>query len=174
MALCPVSRLHVREPPGCAASTLRFALVILITGGGSHLLEIHPHRLDTARRFCVGGVPSLDEVLSTLEPISANYVLFLACDATSLSDESLQNSAKRILDRGMVYLCAWGPDCERLHDQFDVERVQNEPSGRVVMTTWHSKESLSEALWFFANCAEPAEGFKALCTDWVAISVAND
>src|ERR1035437_4021709 len=35
-------------------------------------------------------------------------------------------------------------------------------------------QGISEALWFFANCAEPDEGFEADCTDWIAISVANE
>jgi len=138
------------------------------------LLEIQADQLNTARRFCVGIVPHLDDVISALGPISPNYSLFLACDASSLSNEALRNAAKALLDRGMAYLCAWGPDCERLHDQFDLERVPEEPEGRVVMTTWHTRESLSEALWFFANCAEPNEGFEAHCTDFVAISVANE
>ena len=60
-----------------------------------------------------------------------------------------------MLEQGIAYLCVWGTDCERVHDLFDLERMPDEPKGRVVMTTWHSKESLSEALWFFANCVEP-------------------
>jgi hypothetical protein len=52
--------------------------------------------------------------------------------------------------------------------------LPNEPRGRVVMTTWHSKESLSEALWFFANCVEPDVGFEADCKDWVALSAKNE
>jgi hypothetical protein len=42
------------------------------------------------------------------------------------------------------------------------------------MTTWHSKESLSEALWFFASCVEPDDAFEAVCTDWIALNVSND
>ena len=54
------------------------------------------------------------------------------------------------------------------------QRMPNEPKGRVVMTTWHSKESLSEALWFFANCVEPDYGFEPDCKDWVAVAVNNE
>ena len=61
-----------------------------------------------------------------------------------------------------------------MHDQLDLERMPEEPRNRVVMTTWHSEEPLSEALWFFANCAEPTEGFAADCMDWVAVSVENE
>jgi hypothetical protein len=41
------------------------------------------------------------------------------------------------------------------------------------MTTCHDDEPISEALWFFANVAYPADDFETTCTDWVAISVAN-
>jgi hypothetical protein len=61
-----------------------------------------------------------------------------------------------------------------VHDQFDLERLPDEPKGRIVMTTWHAKESLSEALWFFTSCVEPDETFAADCADWVALSVTND
>lgn len=61
-----------------------------------------------------------------------------------------------------------------MHDQLDLERMPEEPKERTVMTTWHSKDSLSEALWFFANCVEPDDGFTADCTDWVAVSVVNE
>lgn len=78
-----------------------------------------------------------------------------------------------LLDRGICYLCVWGPDCERVHDLFDAERLPKEPEGRVVMTTWHSEDPLQEAIWFFANCTVPDEAFAPDCTDWVAISVRN-
>jgi hypothetical protein len=100
--------------------------------------------------------------------------LFLAVDSTAVSDAVVRNMAKGLLQHGIAYLCVWGPDCERVHDQFDLERLPDEPRGRVVMTTWHSKETLSDALWFFATCAEPDAGFKTECTDWVAVSVLNE
>lgn len=125
------------------------------------------------QRFCVGAVPSVKRVRSILDSVSASYTLFLAVDASSIDDESLREMGRSLLERGISYLCVWGPDCERVHDQFDMERMPSEPKGRVVMTTWHSKESLSKALWFFANCVEPDYGFEPDCKDWVAVSV-ND
>ncbi|MCU1227067.1 MAG: hypothetical protein JWQ42_5160 [Edaphobacter sp.] len=138
------------------------------------MLEVKRDEDHPTRRFCVGRVPFLEDVQSALDTVSANYCLFLAADATSISDEKLRKTAKLLLEQGIAYLCVWGPDCERVHDLFDLERMPNEPRGRVVMTTWHSKESLSEALWFFENCVEPDDGFEADCTDWIALSVKND
>jgi hypothetical protein len=148
--------------------------VITFIHSGDFMLEMQRDEQSPARRYCVGMVAILDEVRLAIDPVSANYSLFLAVDATSINNEALRKTAQSLLDRGIAYLCVWGPDCERVHDQFDLERMPDEPKGRMVMTTWHSKESLSEALWFFANCVEPDVGFEADCTDWVAVSVMND
>jgi hypothetical protein len=138
------------------------------------MLEVALDKEHPTRRFYVGMVPCLDDVRSALATVSRNYCLFLAVDATSISDEELRKAARLLLEQGIAYFCVWGPDCKRVHDQFDLERLPNEPKGHVVMTTWHSKESLSEAIWFFANCVEPDDGFEADCTDWAALSVNND
>ena len=126
------------------------------------------------RSFCVERVRLLQDVPSVLHSISANFCFFLALDATSIGDEQIRRTAKLLIEKGIAYFCVWGPDCERVHDLFDLERLPKEPRDRVVMTTWHSKDSLSEALWFFEYCVEPAEGFAADCRDWVALSVSNE
>jgi len=138
------------------------------------MLEIQRDEQHPKRCFRVGMVPTLEGVQSALDSVSANYCLFLAVNAASINDDSLRNAAKSLLEGGVAYFCVWGPDCERVHDQFDLERLPDEPKGRVVMTTWHAKESLSEALWFFTNCVVPDDTFAADCVDWVALSVAND
>jgi hypothetical protein len=148
------------------------------TGGGDSsnlhsILEIYAERRNPQRRFCIGNIPNLDDIALTLEPVSTNYCLFLAMDATTFSDEAIRGAAKSLMQRGLAYFCVWGPECERVHDLLDQERMREEPEGRCVITTWHAKESLPNALWFFANCVEPDDGFIANCTDWVALSVAN-
>ena len=138
------------------------------------MLERMKHKEEPTRNYCVGGVDLLQDIPSALEAVSAKYCLFLALDATSINDEEIRRTAKVLLERGIAYFCVWGPECERVHDLFDRERLPEEPRDRVVMTTWHSKESLSKALWFFEYCAEPADGFVADCRDWVALSIANE
>ena len=137
------------------------------------MLEIKQDRHNKARRYCVGCVPTLDDLPPALESVSTHFCLFLAIDARLTDNEAIRRAAKSLLERGIAYLSAWGPDCERVHDQFDIERIPDEPKDKTVMTTWHSKESMPEALWFFANCVEPAGGYTASCKDWVAISVGN-
>ncbi len=107
---------------------------------------------------------------------SNHFVLFLACDARGLTDTQIKALARKTLDQGLTGLCAWGPDCERVHDIFDRVMIDEHWDGKgetVIMTTWHDDESLEKALWFFVYCATPAEASKVDCRAWVAASVGN-
>jgi hypothetical protein len=137
-------------------------------------LSIYHDTQTPTRRYCIGSVASFSAISDAFSSLSQHFLLFLAVDASSISDETVRRVARIALDKGMAYLCVWGDDCSRVHDLFDLERDPDEPDGRVVMTTWHENEPLSEALWFFKNNAFPDGGFAANCHDWVALSVAND
>lgn len=126
------------------------------------------------RRYRVGTVSSLEDVPAILQSCSLHFVLLLALDATSVGDDRLRAIARILLDRGLASLVAWGPACSRVHDQFDLERDPNETDDQVVTTSWHDDEPLSEAVWYFDFCAYPSADFEGSCTDWVAISVANE
>lgn len=90
--------------------------------------------------------------------------------------------ASAALSRGMVYFCAWGHDCERIHDIVDeVIAEDDHGEGRfvgptpndIVMTTWHNDETLEEALGFFTTSAVPTDGFAANSNFRLAICVGN-
>ena len=79
------------------------------------------------------------------------FVCFIAWDARSASADEISRVAVGLLRQGAVYVCTWGPDCERVHDIIDEEHVCPNPSSDmsgVVMTTWHATESLAEAIRF--------------------------
>src|SRR5262245_58549337 len=46
-------------------------------------------------------------------------VCLLVWDASRESNWTVHRVAELILASGCKYLCAWGPDCERVHDIFD-------------------------------------------------------
>lgn len=82
----------------------------------------------------------------------------------------------------MVYLCAWGRDCERLHDIVDEVIAEDDIGARrfagptqedVVVTTWHEDETLEEALQFFSTSAVPTDGFLAGSNFRLTICVAD-
>jgi hypothetical protein len=97
---------------------------------------------------------------------SRRFRLFVAADLSSSAAATLAEFAHSALTRGMVYLCAWGPDCERLHDAVDEILVVDSLGQRLfvgpgekdtIMTTWHEGETLDEALEFFINWSLPTE-----------------
>lgn len=136
------------------------------------MFTVHVDRRTSTRRYLVGNLTRIEDILSILGQVSSRFMLFLALDASSISDQTLRSVARALIDRGMSYLCVWGNECSRVHDEFDLERG-DEPDGHVVMTTWHDDEPLAEALWFFANVAYPDSSFEAECRDWVAISIGS-
>lgn len=99
-------------------------------------------------------------------------VLLLLVDARGIDRDLIARIAKRFLTAGLIYICVWGPDCERVHDIFDEVHVGN---GTVVpnepfMSAWHSDEPLEEAIWFFLQCAFPLDA-RMETTSYVAVTV---
>jgi hypothetical protein len=123
-------------------------------------------------------IDALDSFPSKLSLPRQHFVLLVACDATLIENSVVAKFAKLIMDLGAVYVCAWGPDCERVHDIFDEvfvdHGIQDTNSWPHVMTTWHENESLDEALWFMLNTAYPDEAVVRTCNACLAVSVAND
>jgi hypothetical protein len=76
----------------------------------------------------------------------------------AVSDDWRNDVAAWLVDNGCLYFIAWGLDCELWHDSVDWAVLEDFdfgdiPDDRFVMTTWHDKEPLSEALWFAGNAA---------------------
>lgn len=102
------------------------------------------------------------ENLVASDPVSidkAKYVLFIASEKSVLSAEV--SEARRWVDAGAGYMCAWGPASSELDDLFDYATFLPEvgtPLTFTLMTTWHNNEPLEEALWFaFYNTTAPNE-----------------
>lgn len=89
----------------------------------------------------------------------APFVLLLVWDARDVPADAIGDLMERLLDQGMVYLCAWGAGCERVHDvcdEVEVDRqVVREMPETWLMTTWHDGWSLEETVGFFLASARP-------------------
>ncbi len=77
---------------------------------------------------------------------------------TTCSDDWRNSTARWLVDGGCLYAVAWGKECEKWHDAVDWAVLEtfdygDIPDDKFVMTTWHTDEPLSEALWFAGNCA---------------------
>src|SRR4051812_28214797 len=114
---------------------------------------------DISRDLFVVAAASPDEVPTVLGLSCPYFVCLLACDATAIPETEIAILARRLLKAGCVYVCCWGPGCEQVHDLFDVADLALRPDGPFAMSTWHSKEPLSDALWFFLSCSFPAEEY---------------
>jgi hypothetical protein len=107
---------------------------------------------------------------------SPRFVCLLAWDARDVDGERIAELAAKLLNAGAVYVCAWGPDCKRVHDIIDKVHVGPNPPkivDRVVMTTWHSDEPLAEAIWFALNSTNPDEGYALGCASTLGVAIGN-
>lgn len=124
--------------------------------------------------FCAAD--SLTELPALIHPSNTHFVLFLAIDGRKVDADTIYSVSEKLLDQGMVYTCVWGPDCEGVHDSIDQPIFRRQPGktdGSVVITTWHAEDPISEAVWFFLNCAWPADDYVHTCSDWVAVVIGN-
>jgi hypothetical protein len=92
---------------------------------------------------------SIHELPSIPPRQSRYFTLLLACDASVLSDGDMICGVEPLVKRGLVYLSAWGQDCERVHDLVDQIVVRADLEGveedDLLMTTWHTDEPLEDA-----------------------------
>lgn len=73
------------------------------------------------------------------------FVLLVAARGSAEDEIAIRKFADDAVQAGCGCLVAWGDGCELVHDVFDQARDE---AGRFVMTSWHDKETLAEALYF--------------------------
>jgi hypothetical protein len=118
----------------------------------------------------------IEGLVTEIRSNSRHFGLFIAADASRVSSERVRAVANVLIGRGLAWLCTWGPDCERVHDSFDLALLEFDPQGArgVIMTTWHDDEPLSEAIWFFVSAASPDKSYEKTCLDWIVAGVGTD
>ena len=113
-------------------------------------MKFHKSNAATPYPLYSASVESIGELIELDFP-SKYFVLLLAADFTNIGNNLLVDVAKRLIDKGLAYICTWGPGCEMAHGVFDLANVVWEKEkGKEyhVMSTWHHDEPLEEALWF--------------------------
>jgi hypothetical protein len=138
--------------------------------------------MEQEKRFAVVQLPEFGWPIA-LEIPSKRFRLFVAADTSGVSTNTLSDFASVALNQGMVYFCAWGPDCERFHDIVDelvvedgvgASKFAGPSSSDTVMTTWHTTDTLEDAIDFFASCAVPTDGFARDSDFRLVICVSNE
>jgi hypothetical protein len=118
------------------------------------------------RRLFLLELASLSELPAPFALPSKHFTCLLALDATSASPGELARLASGLLGAGAVYVCAWGPDCERVQQLFDDAILVHEPSQANefhVMTTSHADRPIEEALCFLLRSAYPSDAYWDSC-----------
>jgi hypothetical protein len=109
------------------------------------------------------------------------FALLLIADASVVDTDTVCDLATFCINNGVFSVSSWGPDCERVHDTFDEVDVElrflpqvdsDEPFEGVVMTTWHAKESLAEALEYFWTCTFNSDG-RSWGPTWTILVIGN-
>jgi hypothetical protein len=122
-------------------------------------------------------IGTIEELSDAIQPRNPQFTLFLAWDALALDQAQLRKWMQPLVDRGLVYFCAWGRECKALHDAVDMCDIEPQKnSGNpdfFIMTTWHDDEPLEEALWFFQTLALPTEPPIVGNFDRFAVAVGN-
>jgi hypothetical protein len=147
----------------------------LISDMDSQVSMIFPHK-PPARAVFLCPAQSIGDLPERIKTSSPNFGLLLAIDAKGVKSQEILEAGTKLAEKGLAYLCAWGPDCERVHDLFDeaAQKKNDELTGDdVIMTTWHSGDTLIEALWFFLHGAFPTQSFQASCLDWIIAPIRN-
>jgi hypothetical protein len=107
----------------------------------------------------------------------SRFVCLCAVNAKSIPDDEIRRFCSHLIDLGCAYFCAWGPDCERVHDIMDRQVIGDNPPATYIgclMTTWHATEPLTEAVDFFRTCTVPDEDYApAGCSLSLAIVVGS-
>jgi hypothetical protein len=106
---------------------------------------------------------------SSVQPGFDFFTTLIATDARELPNGEILEVAEQMVRRHCGYVSTWGPDCERVHDVYDKALLLAEygpnklaASDRAfLMSTWHDKEPLDEALWFALHAfpTDAGDGF---------------
>ncbi|MDA7859047.1 hypothetical protein N9B05_04430 [Mariniblastus sp.] len=136
----------------------------------------------TLKRIQRQTVPAMERELTTITTRSLlgatasltpcnHFVALLICDATTIGTQEITDFARSLIASGCSYFCCWGPDCERVHDIFDEEFVNDGTNTETIMTTWHASETLEEFATFALLNTEPTQSFRATTNSTVAIVI---
>jgi hypothetical protein len=140
---------------------------------------IRDHGFDPqlSRRLFSLAIPSAEELPQIALP-SRHFVTLIAWDARRMTVQAISQLVEALLRAGSSYFVCWGPDCMRVHDIVDElasypDSEFDFPASSVVMTTWHEREPLAEALEFFLDLSEPDEHFGPSTQSSLAISIGS-
>ena len=70
------------------------------------------------RRITLLSVDHFNEILPLPERVGPHFTMLVAMDGLVETRANFRNVPEDLLEKGLVYLCTWGPDCGPVHDIF--------------------------------------------------------
>jgi hypothetical protein len=104
--------------------------------------------------------------IERLEIPTKYYVMLLLADYSAIDSEEMAKLAKRLITKGLRYVCCWGPESTLGDTGFDIGNILWEEENSVelhLMTTWHD-EPLAEAVWFWLYNGTPDDEYWSNCS----------
>ncbi len=137
--------------------------------------------LQRGRDMYMAVVSSAEDVPADFRLPTKYFLAMIVWDSATSSVDSISRLVEALLRSGCVYIDCWGSGCERMHDisdelivLFQVGLMDTRPTdaqdlsatgdeGRLIMTTWHAKETLDEALHFYLTDTHSGEEYESQC-----------
>ena len=128
---------------------------------------------------------TLAETLEWELPFTSQPYPCLIYACREADSQCMTEVGRQLITSGCVFIVCAGADCERWHDAIDSEIVAAQVKGsldaeKMIMTTWHSRDSLEEFVFFFTHNtfdanAEAHPGFgEALDSNYVVLLIGDE
>jgi len=137
----------------------------------------HGKDKETKRWLCTLAIECIDDLPSNLDLPSKHFCLLVVADSRRLTEKAIYQFAVSLLRQGAVYICTWGPGCERVHDLFDQARDELNPQATgwdIIMTSWHNDDTLDEVVWLAINTTWPADYYWDSCQTVLMVIIDNN
>jgi hypothetical protein len=122
-------------------------------------------------------LPRLEDRSAELKLSSSHHILLMMADARLLTVDQISEFEEWAFQQGMVYLCSWESNCERVHDIADEIIVEKEiQAGRespLIFTTWHHDEEIKDMVWYALHTANPDEFYMDTCKSLLIVVLNN-
>ena len=106
------------------------------------------------------------EEIERLKIPTKYFVMLLLADYSTIDSEEMALLAKRLIGKGLRYVCLWGPESTLGDNGFDYGNMlwEEENSTELhLMTTWHD-EPLADAVWFWLYNGTPDDEYWTKCS----------
>ncbi|MBX2822152.1 MAG: hypothetical protein KTR29_20830 [Rhodothermaceae bacterium] len=128
---------------------------------------------------------TLDETPEWVLPFTAQPYPCLIYACRDADPQCMAEVGQLLITSGCVFVVCAGKACERWHDAIDAEIIAAQATGsldaeKTIMTTWHTRDSLEELVFFFVHTTFDANekdhpGFKeALNSNYVVLVIGDE